>query len=197
MSGPAGEAQQAGLLQVVVVNQHARSKTERAKTSAGLDEERPTNREGVVPNHDLLAHVDAELRQQLGSDQRSAAVQQRMRKLLSAVQDDLTIKRESALHAPQLDHPRDGFRLVGGAHHRCRFDRFDLIEHLDLTEPCVDNLERLVGPRLPRPQQHVGGREALRLLRQRHPHALDDGTQRDDRADTNRDADEEEREAPP
>ena len=196
--GAAAERQQPGPLEVVEIDQHARAEAEGADAPSRFLRDDAADGERLAADEDRVADRQAELREELGPDQRAAIGQLRVRELAAVVEDDLAVERKAGLHAAQLHHARDRRSpAVGRPHHRRDFD--DLLARDDRRRREA-LLEVGAHFRRPRPvggDGDVGRDQRARLARQRAPDRLDHRAQRDDRADADRHADEEEDQAAP
>ena len=74
IAGAAAERQQARLLQVGEIDQHARAEAERPDAAARLLRDDAADRERLAADQEPIADGDAELRQQLRPDQRAATL---------------------------------------------------------------------------------------------------------------------------
>jgi hypothetical protein len=79
VAGAAAEGEQLACAQVVVIDQDPRAEAEGADPPPGLLGDDAADREGLPADDQPAPHGGAELRQQLGPDQRAAAAQQRVR----------------------------------------------------------------------------------------------------------------------
>ena len=77
-ANPAAEAHETCCGQVRRVDEDARPEAEPADPAAGLIQNDTANREGGLSNDDLIAHLQCQRRQQLGTNQRAAVVEQRV-----------------------------------------------------------------------------------------------------------------------
>ena len=133
-----------------------------------------------------------------GPHERAVMLEQRVRIGLAAFEADRAVERKRGLHGAQLDHLGDEPRAVAGPHHRRRLDR----SRFARRRPASVSRRSIVFARLRRPvavgrDEDVGGDERLRFRAEDVAHALNHRPQRDDRGDADRDADEEEQQAPP
>jgi hypothetical protein len=76
--GSAAERQQAGLPQIVQIDQYAGAEAERAFAPSGLRRNHAPYRERLSADQDRVADLEVELREQLRSDERAVMLDERV-----------------------------------------------------------------------------------------------------------------------
>ena len=197
MARAAAEGEQVGRRQIRGVDEDARPEAEIADAPSRLVRDDAANGEGGLADGDLVAHRDAERREQFRSHEDAPVLQHRVGVGSAALEREPAVEREAAIHRAQFRHPGHRPARVDRPHHRRGLDGFGLRGGAEFLETPVDG-----GPRLRRPvavgrDQHVGRNERAGLGAEDGADALDDGADRHDRRDADGNADEEEQEPPP
>ena len=197
MGRAAAEAEQRGRLKVFEVDEHARPEAERSSPAARLGRDDAPDREAGVADNHLVADGDIELREQLGPDQQAPPLQQRMRVRLATAELEHAVKRVGWFDTDQLDQPRDRLSLVGRPDHGQRFNDVNCLGH---PERCRETVDLAPGVRLPRAarrQRDVRAQQGARLGAKGGADVLHDGTERGNRGDADREAEEKEQQPAP
>src|SRR5262245_13202151 len=179
-----------------VVHHHARERPDIDPITRHLLDH-STHSECQPPHSDLIADLEAELRQQAGWQERAAALQHRVRVTGAACQSHLAVQRELLLNSLQYNHDGPPVRIVHRPHHRLRTHHFRVRRNERRIDVAFDHRLDLRLPWLVGSHLHVTRVHHPRLAPDRSPHPLRQRAQADDGADADGDAKKAERQPPP
>ena len=195
--GPAACGQQARAHQVRIVDEHARTEREVAHPATRLARHHRPDCELLPPDDDAIADAQIELRQQFGPNDGAAVLYERVRVASTAFEHDLAVDGESWADGAQLHRFRHRPGGIRRPHHRGRFHRIDTLGDGSLAKAAAQHIGYGGRPWPIARQQEIRRQQRSGLGGQYRANALDDGSQRDNRGDTNRHAHEKEEQTPP
>ncbi len=134
---------------------------------------------------------DTQLRKQLGSDEHPIVGEQRVLIRAAVSERDVATERKRRLDRAQFDHLGHLTPALRGSHHRGHLDRVGSRSHASPREVSGDICFDTLTPWAIGRDHDVGPQQRSRFASYNQTHALNDRSQRDNRAHTNGDADEE------